>query len=177
MLIRNITPPNEVASLIRQREVAIQDQRKIEQQIVQAQSKARLTEQEMLAAQETEKVEAETAAIRGRIQAGQERAVFLTAARRNLEVADIDLGTARLEAETRLIRAQAEREVIERQNLAEAGVARARVEALGGGLGLARYALYLRLAPQIGSILSTDRAPGLGAIFAPLLPGGPRAGD
>ena len=49
VLIRNITPPDEIASVIREREVAVQNARKIEQQIAQAKSQAELTRQEGLA--------------------------------------------------------------------------------------------------------------------------------
>jgi regulator of protease activity HflC (stomatin/prohibitin superfamily) len=55
VLIRNIIPPDEVASVIREREVAVQNARKFDQQIIQAQSKAELRKQEMLAQQNKRK--------------------------------------------------------------------------------------------------------------------------
>ena len=87
VLIRNIMPPDEIASIIRDREVAVQDARKFEQQIEQAKSKAELVKQEMLAQQNKEKVEADTARIRAVIGAEQEQAVQVIAAQRELEVA------------------------------------------------------------------------------------------
>jgi regulator of protease activity HflC (stomatin/prohibitin superfamily) len=171
MLIRNITPPDDIAGIIREREVALQNQKKIDQQIVQAKSKAELTRQEMLAVQNMEKVEAETLALRARIEAEQEREVYLTAAQRNLAVAKIDLDAAKLQAEAILIAARADQTVVARQNQADANVVRAQTEAFGGGTGLARYTLYQRIAPRIDSILSTDVAPGLGGVFGPFMPG------
>jgi regulator of protease activity HflC (stomatin/prohibitin superfamily) len=57
VLIRNILPPDQIASIIRDREVAVQNARMFEQQIEQAKSKAELVRQEMLAVQNKEKVE------------------------------------------------------------------------------------------------------------------------
>lgn len=170
MLIRNITPPEEVAAIIREREVALQNQRKIEQQIEQARSQAELTRQEMLAVQNREKVESETIAIRARIQAEQEQSVKLTAGQRELEVVRLEAEAARLQAEAILLKAGADRDVVRMKNEADASVTAAMSEAFGGGVNLARYTLYRKTAPLIQAIISTDRAPGLGGIFKPFMP-------
>ena len=73
VLIRNITPPDAIASIIRDREVAVQDAVKYGQQIEQAKSEAELVKQEMLAVQNKEKVEADTRRIRSVIAAEQGR--------------------------------------------------------------------------------------------------------
>jgi regulator of protease activity HflC (stomatin/prohibitin superfamily) len=173
MLIRNITPPEEVTAIIREREVALQNQRKIEQQIEQARSQAELTRQEMLAEQNREKVESETAAIRARIMAEQEQSVELISGWRELEVARLEAEAARLQAEAVLIKAEADRDVIRMMNEAEASVTSAMSEAFGGGVNLARYTMYQKAAPLIQAIVSTDRAPGLGGIFKPFMPEAP----
>ncbi|MCL2000796.1 MAG: SPFH domain-containing protein, partial [Planctomycetes bacterium] len=170
MLIRNITPPEEVAAIIREREVALQNQRKIEQQIEQARSQAELTRQEMLAVQNREKVESETIAIRARIQAEQEQSVRLTSSHRELEVAKLEAEAAKLQADAVIIKAEADRDVVRMKNEAEASVTAAMSEAFGGGVNLARYTLYQKTAPLIQAIISTDRAPGLGGIFKPFMP-------
>ncbi|MCC8189073.1 MAG: hypothetical protein LIP77_00360 [Planctomycetes bacterium] len=171
MLIRNITPPEQVAEIIREREVALQNQRKIDQQIEQARSQAELTRQEMLAEQTREKVESETAAIRARIQAEQEQSVRLTSGYRELEVARLEAEAARLQADALIIGAEAERDVVTMRNEAEATVTAAMSEAFGGGVNLARYTLYQKTAPLIQAIISTDREPGLGGIFQSFMPG------
>ena len=172
MLIRNITPPEEVSAIIREREMALQNQRKIDQQIEQARSQAELTRQEMLAEQNREKVESETAAIRARIQAEQTQSVKLTESSQKLEVARIEAEAAKLQAEATLIKAEAERSVVEMQNQAEASVTEAMAEAFGGGQNLARYTLYKKTAPMIGAIITTDSEPGLGGIFRSFMPDG-----
>ena len=176
MLIRNITPPEEVAAIIREREVALQNQRKIEQQIEQARSQAELTRQEMLAIQNREKVESETIAIRARIQAEQEQSVKLTSSYRELEVAKLEAEAAKLQADAIIIGAEASRDVVAMKNTAEASITAALTDAFGGGVNLARYTLYQKTAPLIQAIISTDRAPGLGGIFKPFMPDESAAG-
>lgn len=170
MLIRNITPPDEVSAIIREREVALQNQRKIDQQIEQAKSQAELVRQEMLAEQVREKVESETVAIREQIKAEQERSVKVTSANKVLDVAKIEAEAAKLDADAIRIKAEADRDVVKMRNAAEGGVMSAMVNAFGDGGNLARYTLYKRTAPQIGSIISTDREPGLGGIFKSFMP-------
>ena len=82
-------PPDQIASIIRDREVAVQTAKKYDREIEQAISKAELTRQEMLAQQNKEKVEAETARIRAVIKAEQDQAVLLTEANQGLEVAKL----------------------------------------------------------------------------------------
>lgn len=173
VLVRKIIPPDEVSAIIREREVALQNQAKIEQQIEQARSQAALTRQEMLAEQHREQVESETLAIRARIQAEQEQSVKLTASQRQLDVAKIDAEAAKLQADAVLIRAEADRDVVAMHNAAEAAVTEAMSDAFGGGRNLARYTLYKKTAPLIQAIISTDREPGLGAIFSSFLPESP----
>jgi regulator of protease activity HflC (stomatin/prohibitin superfamily) len=170
VLIRNIQPPDEIARIIREREVAVQDAKKFEQQIEQAKSQAELTRQEMLALQNKAKVEAETLRIRAVISAEQDQEVRLTSARKELEVARLDREAARFRAEARLSLAGAEQQVIRLDNEAQAGVIAEQSAAFGGGLNLARYTFYEKLAPRIVSILSTDGPDGLGAVLQPLMP-------
>ncbi len=170
VLIRNIQPPDEIASIIREREVAVQDAKKFEQQIEQAKSRAELTRQEMLALQNKAKVEAETLRIRAVISAEQDQAVRVTAAQRELEVARLNLESARFKAEARLKLAEAEQQVIRLDNEAQAGVIAEQSAAFGGAMNLARFTFYQSLAPRIVSILSADGPDGLGSVFRPLLP-------
>jgi len=170
VLIRNILPPDEIAAIIRDREVAVQDAKKYEQQIEQARSRAELTRQEMLAVQSQAKVEADTRRIRAVIAAEQDRSVRETAAQREQEVAKLERDAVRFQAEARLRLADAEQEIVRLDNEAQAGVLAQQAAAFGGGLSLARYVFYERLAPRIVSVLSTDGPEGLGAVFRPLMP-------
>ena len=169
VLIRNITPPDEIASIIRDREVAVQNARKIEQQIAQAKSQAELTRQEALAQQNKEKVDADTAAIRAVISAKQDQQVRLIAAHQDLEVAKLETAAAQAQADALILKAEADRKVISLDNEAQANVITNQVQAFNGGTNFARYTLYQKLGPQIKTILSGDDETSLGALFRPFL--------
>lgn len=172
VLIRNISPPDQIASVIREREVAVQNARMYEQQIAQAKSKAELVRQEMLAIQNKEKVEQDTMRIRALIKAQQELAVQVTAAQRELDVAKLERDAATFQAQAQVARAEAERDVIKLDNEAQAAVLANQVSSFSGGYGFARYALYQKIGPQISTILTSDQEGGLGEVFQPFLPGG-----
>ncbi len=172
VLIRNIQPPDEIASVIRDREVAVQNAIKFDQQIDQAKSKAELVKQEMLAQQNKEKVEAETIKIRAVISAQQEQSVQVTAANRELEVIRIENDAATFQAKAILAQAEAERDVVKFNNEAQAAVMANQVRAFGTGMNFARYAFYQKIGPRVVSVLSSDQKDGIGAVFQPFLPGG-----
>ena len=169
VLVRKIIVPDEIASISRDRELAVQEAKKYAQQIEQAKSQAELVKQEMLAQQNKEKVEAETARIRAVIGAEQEQAVKMVGAQKELEVARVRNRAAAAQAEAVLYRAEGERDAVRKRNEAEASVLTEQVRAFGEGLPLARYVFYQRAAPRIQSILSSDQE-GLGALFGAYLP-------
>lgn len=170
VLIRNIRPPDQIAGVIREREVAVQNARMFEQQIEQAKSKAELVRQEMLAIQNKEKVQQETVRIRAVIRAQQDQAVAVSAAERELDVARLERDAAKFQAEAQIARAMAERDVIRLDNEAQAAVITNQIAAFGDGLTFARYTLYQKIAPQIGFVLTSDRDGGLGELFRALAP-------
>lgn len=170
VLIRNITPPEQISSIIRDREVAVQESKKYDMEIGQAKSKAELVKQEMLARQSGEKVEADTARIKAVIAAQQEQAVRVIQANRELEVARIENEAAQAQAQAIMFKADAEAAVVKMQNTAEASVIANQVQAFSNGLNYARYTFYKKVGPKISTILSTDRGDGLGALFQPYLP-------
>jgi regulator of protease activity HflC (stomatin/prohibitin superfamily) len=170
VLIRNIVTPDAIASIIRDREVSVQNARKFEQQIEQARSLAELTRQEMLARQNQEKVAAETSRIQAVIRAQQDLAVKMTAANQQLEVAKLENQAAAAQAEAILSGAQADRDVIALNNKAQADVLTAQVRAFKTGMNLARYAFYQKLGPRIVSLLGSDAPDSFGGLFQPYLP-------
>jgi len=170
VLIRKIMVPDEIASISRDRELAVQEARKFTQQIEQAKSKAELVKQETLALQNKSKVEADTVRIQAVISADQEQAVQLIAANKDLEVAKLDLAAAEFQAKAVRSRASGEEDAIRAVNTAEASVMEDLVGAFGTGINLARYEFYKAVGPRIQTVLSSDRADGIGAIFTPLLP-------
>ena len=168
--IRKIIVPDEIASINRARELAVQDAAKYEQQIVQAKSKAELTKQEMLAIQNREKVEADTRRIRAVIDAEQNQSVRVIAARKELDVAKVEYEAALFQSDAILLTAGGEKDAIKAKNEAEAYVLASRVAAFGTGANFARYTLYEKIAPQVMSLLSSDSPEGVGGIFGTFTP-------
>jgi regulator of protease activity HflC (stomatin/prohibitin superfamily) len=170
VLIRNITVPDEIASIIRDREVAVQTAKMFEQQIVQARSKAELVKQEMLAEQNKEKVQSETEQLQALILAKQERQVLITGAEQELAVAKVENEAAEALAAAVVAKALGDQEAIRAGNEAEASVLRSQAEAFGSGMNYARHLFYQKVGPKIDRVLSTDQPEGLGGLFQPLLP-------
>jgi len=170
VLIRNTQPPDQISTIIRDREVAVQTAKKIEQEIAQAISKAELTKQEMLAVQNKEKVEQETLRIKATIRAQQDQKVAVTAAEREFEVAKLEAEAARFTAQAQIARAEAERDVVKLDNEAQASVIRSQVSAFESGENFARYTLYQRMAPMIQSILTGDGEDSIGGAIIPAKP-------
>ena len=172
VLIRKIVVPDEIASINRDREVAVQEANKYEQQIEQARSQAELVKQQTLAIQNAEKVKAETTHIQAVITAKQGQSVDLIAAQQRLGVAKLELQTADFKSKAILAEAGGESDAITVENTAEAAVVGRLVSAFGSGANLARYEFYKMIGPKIESILSSDQGQGLGTVFGPLLPKG-----
>jgi regulator of protease activity HflC (stomatin/prohibitin superfamily) len=170
VLIRNITVPDQIASIIRERELAKQTAKMYDQQIEQAKSKAELTKQEMLAQQNQERVRAETLQLQATILAHQEQQVRLTAAQQGLSVARLENDAADAQAAAVLAEAGGEQAVIRLNNEAEAKVFAGQAQAFGNGLNYARYLFYQKVGPRIETILANDQADGLGGLFLPYLP-------
>ncbi len=120
VLIRDIIVPEDIAEIIRNRELAQQEVKKYDQQISQARSEAELQKQQMLATQNSKKVEAETEKLTATIKAKQQQIEGTIAAETQLKVAEVDLQTAVAEAQSKLNRAEAEKAVIMEQNQREA---------------------------------------------------------
>ena len=156
VLIRDIAAPQQIASIIRDRELAAQESMKFEQQIVQAKSQAELEKQKALAEQNRMKVAAETERIRLTITAEQGRMEKTIAAKTELDVATIGLNAARADAEALLTLAEAERKVIEARNRADADVLKQQVSVYRDEADYLRAKLYEKTAPNIQSVLTTD---------------------
>jgi regulator of protease activity HflC (stomatin/prohibitin superfamily) len=169
VMVSKIIVPDEIASINRDRELAVQDAAKYEQQIVQAKSKAELTKQEMLAIQSSEKVEADTKRIRAVIDAQQDQSVRLISAQKELDVAKVEYEAALFQSEAIILTADGEKDAIKARNEAEAAVLTGRVVALGGGANFALYTLYEKLGPNVSSVLSSDDK-GIGMIFDAFAP-------
>jgi regulator of protease activity HflC (stomatin/prohibitin superfamily) len=156
VLIRDIIPPQEIAAIIRDRELAVQEAKRIEQQIVQAKSQAELEKQRALAEQKRLKVDAETEQIRLTIAADQAKVEQVIAAKTELEVAKVDLDAAQKDAKARLTMAEGERKVIEAANRAAADVLKTQLSVFRSDGDYVRAKLYEKVAPRIESVLTSD---------------------
>lgn len=170
VLVRKIMVPDQIASISRDRQVAVQEALKFEQQIVQAKSKAELTKQEMLAQQNKEVVEANTARTQAVINAQQDLSVKVVAAQKDLGVAKLENDAATFQAAAILSKAEGDRDAIKARNEAEAAVLSGQVQAFESGMNFSRYVFYQTISPRIKSVLAGDQEGGLGALFTPYLP-------
>ena len=158
VLIRDIFAPQSIAGIVRDRELAVQESRKIEQQIVQAESQAELGRQKALAAQNSAVVMEQTAQIQARIAAEQRKAEQTIAAQTKLDVAKVAYEAALRNAEAKMTAAEAERRVIEARTKAFADVLRQEVSIYGNEADYVRMKLYEKTAPRVQSILATPEA-------------------
>ncbi len=168
VLIRDIIPPQEIAEIIRNRELAGQEAKKFLQEIEQAKSAMELEQERQLALQRKEVVSAETRKITAEIAAKQAQTEKVVRAQGELEAASVEYQRAEAEAKAKLQLAEAERNVIAMQNRNDAEVLRQTVAAYGGGKAYLHGLLYSKLGPRIDGIVCQDAA---GAFGLPLSAG------
>jgi regulator of protease activity HflC (stomatin/prohibitin superfamily) len=156
VLIRDIFAPQEVASIIRARELAVQEAKKIDQQIVQAKSLAELGRQKSLAERNSKVVAAQTERIQRKIAAEQNRAEVTIAAETRLKVAATDLKAAEAESASRLAKAEANRKVVEARTVAEAAVMKQEISVYQNERDYLRARLYEKIAPRISDVVTAD---------------------
>jgi regulator of protease activity HflC (stomatin/prohibitin superfamily) len=147
-LITRIKPPAQIATLVQEREIAKQDEKKFQQQILQQESEQKLRIDEEEREQKGELVKADQEVIKKTTAAKKKQAVELTQANQRLEVAKLRLEAAKDEAAAMIARGKAEAEVIGFQNKAEAAGWKRSVEAFSGdGDQFARYVMLQKLSP------------------------------
>ncbi|MBO7483202.1 MAG: hypothetical protein J6U17_04890 [Kiritimatiellae bacterium] len=156
VLIRDIFAPQEVARIIRARELAVQEAKKIDQQIAQAKSLAELGRQKALAERNSQVVAAETERIQRKIAAEQSRAERTIAAQTRLDVAATELKAAEAEAAAKLAKAEAERKVVEARTTAEAEVLKSEVSVYADERDYLRARLYEKTAPRVTEVVTAD---------------------
>jgi regulator of protease activity HflC (stomatin/prohibitin superfamily) len=158
-LIRRIEPPDEIANPISDRQVAEQQIAQYQNEIKLAESQARLVEQEEMQQQNQEIGEADREVVTMTIQAEQSKAVALTEANKQFEVAKLDLEAARETAAALVSRGEAAAEVILLDYEAEANPLRDAINAFGGGEAYAQYFFYQKLGPALKSVLASTEGP------------------
>ena len=158
-LVRDIVPPDEIKNPINEREIAKQQIKTLEQQILVAKSQADLATQTEMANQNQAIGEANKQVVTIVKQAEQNRDVALTKAQQELAVAKLQLQAAQQQADAMLAKGKAEAAVTLLQKQAEADPLRQQVVAFGDGNAYAQYFFYQKLAPSVKSILANTDGP------------------
>jgi len=158
-LVRDIVPPDAIKEPINEREIAKQQIKTLEQQIIVAKSQAELATQTEMANQNQSIGEANKQVVSIVKQAEQERDVAVTKANQELAVAKLQLQAAQQQADAVLAKGKAEAAVVLLQKQAEAEPLRQQVAAFGDGNAFAQYQFFQKLAPSIKSILTNTDGP------------------
>ena len=158
-LVRDIIPPDEIASLISQREQADQEIDRSTNQMAEARSEAKLVEQREMQAQNSAIGDGRRKVVTLTKQAEQSKGVAVTQAKRELEVNKLDLEAAKKQAEAIRARGQADANVILADYQARAEPLARSVRAFGDGVSYAQQFYFQKVAPAIRSILTNADGP------------------
>ena len=158
-LVRDIVPPDAIKDPINEREIAKQQIKTLDQQIIVAKSQADLATQTEMASQNQAIGDANKQVVTIVKQAEQNRDVALTKAQQELAVAKLQLQAAQQQADALVARGKADAQVILLQKQAEAEPLRQQVAAFGDGNAFAQYFFYQKLAPSVKSILTNTDGP------------------
>ena len=153
-LITKIRPPQKIASPVRDREIAKQEEKQYQQQILQQTSQQLLAIETELVKQKQELVKAEQDVVKIETEAKQEQEVALTMANQRAAVAQFKLDAAKDKASAIMALGKADAEVVRFQNEAEAAGWKEAVAAFSGaGDQYARYVLFKKMASAYRQIM------------------------
>lgn len=153
-LITRIKPPQQIAGPVRDREIAKQQEKQYQQQILQQESEQQLAIEQELVKQRQDLVKADQEVVKITTQAKREQQVAVTKANERKGVADFKLQAAQDEAQAIVARGEAEAEVIHFENEADAAGWKRAVEAFSGnGQEYAQYVLFQKLSSAYRSMM------------------------
>jgi len=153
-LITRISPPQQIALPVRERQIAVQKAEQYIKQIEQQASEKELrVEQEMVKRKEA-LIEVEREVVKLTTEAQKEQEVAIIGANQRKIVAQTELAAAADQAEAILARGKAEADVIQFGNEAEAAGWKQAVAAYDGdGNGYARWVLLRKMAPSFKQMM------------------------
>jgi len=163
-LVRDIEPPQAIKDPINDREIAKEQIKQYEQQILVAHTQAELTTQEQMADQNKAIGDANRQVVTVVKRAEQERDVAVTKANQELAVAKLRLEAAQKEADALLARGKAEAAVVLLNKEAEAKPLAQQVQAFGDGNAYAQYFFYQKVAGSVKSVMTNTDGP-FGEVF------------
>lgn len=153
-LITRIYPPQKIALPVRERQMAVQQEKQFQKQIQQQESEKNLKIQMEMIQRKQALVLAERDVIKVTTAALQRQEVAVILANQQLKVAELRVQAAQDEAAAVVARGNAEAKVIQFKNEAEAAGWKRAVEAFGGdGAGYARWVMLKKLAPSYRQIM------------------------
>jgi regulator of protease activity HflC (stomatin/prohibitin superfamily) len=163
-LVRDIEPPQAIKDPINDREIAKEQIKQYEQQILVAQTTVELTTQEQMGDQNKAIGEANRQVTTVTKKAEQLRDVAVTRAQQDLAVAKLRLDAAQKEADALMERGKAEAAVVLLNKEAEAKPLAQQVTAFGDGQAYAQYFFYQKMAGSVKSVLTNTDGP-FGEVF------------
>jgi len=158
-LVRDIEPPQAIKEPINDREIAKEQIKQYEQQILVAQTQAEFVTQEQLADQNKAIGDANRKVVTVLKKAEQLRDVAVTRANQELAVAKLRREAAQKEGDARLERGKAEAAVVLLNKEAEAKPLAQQVQAFGDGSAYAQYFFYQKMAGSVKSVMATTDGP------------------
>lgn len=147
-LVTRIRPPEQIATPVRAREIAKQQELQYLQQTLQQESEQKLAIGKAMVEQKQSLVQAQQMVVKVTTQAMQEQEVALTKANEELAVAQFRLDASIDEAAAIEAKGQAAADVVRFDNEAEAAGWKKAVEAFSGdGQAYAQYVMFQKLSP------------------------------
>jgi len=153
-LITRIRPPQQIATPVKQREIAKQQELQFKQQILQQESEQKLAIEKAMVEQKQALVKANQEVVKVTTRAEQEQQVAVTKANENLAVAKLKMEAAIDEAAAITSIGKAAADVIRFDNEAESAGWKKAVEAFAGdGEAYAQYTLFKKISTAYRKIM------------------------
>lgn len=153
-LITRISPPQQIALPVRQRQIAVQESEQYVKQIEQQLSEQQLRVEQELVKQKQVLVGVEQEVVKLTVEAQRQQEVAVIGAEQRKKVAEVELAAAKDQAEAITAKGKAAAEVVNFQNAAEAAGWQKSVEAYGdSGDEFARWVMLKKLAPSYRQLM------------------------
>ncbi len=157
--VTKCTPPDAICDPIQQREIAIRDRQKYDQEMDREREQIKLQMEGARKDFEVRSTRAQTTVEVNKTNASREREVAIIGMTRKVEVAKKRLEAAQNEAQAIILTAKAEADVVRMQNKAEAsGIAEAR-QAFQSGRNYANFLMMKKVSGALEYILANTDSP------------------
>lgn len=153
-LITKVNPPEQIAKPVRDRQIALQEEKQYQREILQQESEQQLAMEKEMVTRKQELIGAEQSVVKLTTEAEQKQEVALIEANQRLKVAELELKAAQDMADATLAKGKAAAQVLEFQNQAEAAGWKKAIAAFGGkGNEYARWTMLKKLGPSFRQMM------------------------